>query len=63
MSSPSACGPGDGPVWQHVTVVKLAFVRKFFHPANPIGRYWNKSMARAGVAEDVASTEGMIGWR
>jgi hypothetical protein len=49
---------GDGPDAQPVTIVNRTFVRKFFHGANPIGRYLDQRMI-VGVVEDVAIAPGL----
>jgi hypothetical protein len=42
----------DAPDAQHVVVVNQTFARKFYHGANPIGRYLNKNMLIVGVVAD-----------
>ena len=42
----------DGPDAQHVVAVNRTFARKFFHGANPVGRYLNKNMLIVGVVAD-----------
>ena len=42
----------DGPDAQQVVVVNQTFARKFFHGANPAGRYLNKDMLIVGVVAD-----------
>jgi hypothetical protein len=42
----------DGPDAQQVVVVNQTFARKFFHGANPAGRYLNKDMLIIGVVAD-----------
>jgi macrolide transport system ATP-binding/permease protein len=42
----------DSPDAQHVVVVNRTFARKFFHGANPVGRYLNKDMLIVGVVAD-----------
>jgi macrolide transport system ATP-binding/permease protein len=49
---------GDGPDAQPVTIVNRTFVRKFFHGANPIGRYLDQRII-VGVVEDVAIAPGL----
>ena len=50
---------GDGPDGQHVAIVNRTFVRKFFHGANPVGRYVDKNTMIVGVVEDVAIAPGI----
>lgn len=51
----------DGPKAQHVVVVNQTFARKFFHGANPIGRYLQKNMIIVGVVADtVLSSAGRL---
>jgi hypothetical protein len=49
----------DGPDTQHVAIVNQAFVRKFFHGANPVGRHLDKNTMIVGVVEDVAVPPGV----
>jgi macrolide transport system ATP-binding/permease protein len=42
----------DGPDAQRVVVVDQTFARKFFHGANPVGRYLDKNMLIVGVVAD-----------
>jgi predicted permease len=49
----------DGPASQHVAIVNQTFVRKFFHGANPIGRYVDKDILIVGVVEDVIMAPGI----
>jgi predicted permease len=42
----------DAPDAQHVVVVNQTFARKFYHGANPVGRYLNKNMLIVGVVAD-----------
>ena len=49
----------DGPDAQHVAIVNRTFVRKFFHGANPVGRYVDKNTMIVGVVEDVAIPPGV----
>jgi predicted permease len=49
----------DGPDTQRVGIVNHMFVRKFFHGANPIGRYLDKDTMIVGVVEDVAMAPGI----
>ena len=45
----------DSPDAQHVVVVNQTFARKFFHGANPVGRYLNKNMLIVGVVGDTVA--------
>ncbi len=49
----------DGPDSQHVAIVNQTFARKFFHGANPVGRYLNKDTRIVGMVEDVAMAPGI----
>ena len=54
----------DGPGSQRVAIVNQTFVRKFFHRANPVGRYLNiddtnKERMIVGVVGDVAIVPGL----
>jgi macrolide transport system ATP-binding/permease protein len=49
----------DGTDSQHVAIVNQIFVRKFFHGANPVGRYVDKNTMIVGVVEDVAVPPGL----
>src|SRR4029077_14695579 len=49
----------DGPDTQRVAIVNQMFVRKFFHSANPVGRYLDKDTMIVGVVEDVAMAPGI----
>jgi predicted permease len=49
----------DRPDAQRVGIVNHMFVRKFFHGANPIGRYLDKDTMIVGVVEDVAMAPGI----
>ena len=49
----------DGPDAQQVAIVNQTFVRKFFHGANPVGRYVDKNTMIVGVVEDVAIAPGL----
>jgi len=49
----------DGPDSQRVGIVNRMFVRKFFHGANPVGRYLDKDTMIVGVVEDVAMAPGI----
>ena len=49
----------DGPDAQRVAIVNQTFVRKFFHGANPVGRYVDKDTRIVGVVEDVAIAPGV----
>jgi predicted permease len=44
----------DVPNGQPVAMVNQAFMRRFFHGANPVGRYLDKNRMIVGVVEDVA---------
>jgi predicted permease len=50
---------GDAPETQRVAIVNRMFVRKFFHDANPIGRYLDKDTRIVGVVGDVTMAPGM----
>jgi macrolide transport system ATP-binding/permease protein len=43
----------DSPDAQHVVIVNQTFARKFFHGADPVGRYLNKNMLIVGVVGDM----------
>jgi len=45
---------GDVLDAQPVAIVNQAFMRRFFHAANPVGRYLDKNRMIVGVVEDVA---------
>jgi len=49
----------DGPDAQHVAIVNRTFARKFFHGANPVGRFVNKNTMIVGVVEDVPIVPGV----
>jgi predicted permease len=49
----------DGPDTQRVAIVNQTFVRKFFHGANPVGRYLDKNMMIVGVVDDVPVPPGL----
>lgn len=49
----------DGPEKQQVAIVNQTFARKFFHGADPVGRYLNKGTRIVGVVEDVAMAPGI----
>ncbi len=49
----------DGPDAQRVAIVNQTFVRKFFHGANPVGRYLDKNMMIVGVVDDVPVPPGL----
>jgi predicted permease len=51
---------GDTPETQRVAIVNQMFVRKFFHGANPVGRYLNKDTRIVGVVGDVTMAPGMV---
>src|SRR5262245_29469731 len=42
----------DSPDAQHVVIVNRTFALKFFHGADPVGRYLNKNMLVVGVVGD-----------
>src|SRR5262249_28669091 len=42
----------DSPVTQQVVIVNRTFARKFFHGADPVGRYLNRNMLIVGVVGD-----------
>jgi predicted permease len=42
----------DSPDAQHVVIINRTFARKFFHGADPVGRYFNKNMLIVGVVGD-----------
>ena len=49
----------DGPDTQRVAIVNQMFARKFFHGANPVGRYLDKDTMIVGVVENVAMAPGI----
>jgi predicted permease len=49
----------DGAGGQHVAIVNQSFVRKFFHGANPVGRYLDKTTRIVGEVEDVQVAPGL----
>jgi predicted permease len=49
----------DGPDTEHVIIVNRTFARKFFHGADPVGRYLFKDTRIVGVVEDVAIAPGL----
>ena len=49
----------DGPDSQHVAIVNQTFARKFFHGANPVGRYLEKNTLIVGMVENVAIAPGL----
>ncbi len=49
----------DGPKTHRVAIVNRTFMRKFFHGANPVGRYLNRDTLIVGVVEDVAMAPGL----
>lgn len=49
----------DGPDSEHVAIVNQSFVRKFFHGANPVGRFVNKDKRVVGVINDVPVASGL----
>jgi predicted permease len=51
---------GDTPETQRVAIVNQMFGRKFFHGANPIGRYVDKDIRIVGVVGDVTMAPGMV---
>lgn len=46
----------DGPTTQPVVLVNQTFVRKFFHGANPVGRYLDKKMIVGVVGDTLVSS-------
>ena len=51
----------DSPDAQHVVAINQTFARKFFHAANPVGRYLNKNLLIVGiVADTVGSSAGRL---
>jgi hypothetical protein len=42
-----------------VAIVNRTFLRKFFHGADPVGRYADKNTMIVGVVEDVAIAPGL----
>jgi predicted permease len=49
----------DGPDAQSVAIVNQTFARKFFHGADPVGRYLDKKTRIVGMVEDVAIVPGL----
>jgi len=49
----------DGPATQRVVIVNQTFGRKFFHGANPVGRYLDKNMLIVGVVADTVLSSGL----
>ncbi len=49
-------GSTYGPAAQRVVVVNQTFASKFFHGANPVGRYLNKNMLIVGVVADTVQS-------
>jgi predicted permease len=49
----------DGPHTQRVAIINRMFAQKFFHGANPIGRYLDKDTRIVGVVESVAMEPGI----
>lgn len=49
----------DGPETQSVAIVNRTFARKFFHGANPVGRYLFKDTRIVGMVEDVSMAPGI----
>jgi predicted permease len=49
----------DGAASQRVAIVNQTFVRKFFHGANPVGRYVDKDAMIVGVVGDVIMAPGI----
>jgi putative ABC transport system permease protein len=47
-----AFADADSPDAQQVMIVNRTFARKFFHGADPVGRYLNKNMLIVGVVGD-----------
>ena len=51
----------DGPDTQPVVVINQTFARKFYHDANPVGRYLSKKLLIVGVVGDtVLSAAGRL---
>jgi macrolide transport system ATP-binding/permease protein len=46
----------DGPATQQVVIINQTFARKFFHGANPLGRYLDKNRIVGVVADTVLSS-------
>ncbi len=49
----------DGPDAQHVAIVNQTFAHRFFHGANPVGRYLGKNTLIVGMVENVAIAPGL----
>lgn len=49
----------DGPATENVGIVNQAFVRRYFHGANPVGRYIEKDTRIIGVVGDVTMAPGI----
>ena len=49
----------DGPDAQPVAIVNQTFARKFFHGANPVGRYLDQKTRIVGMVEDVPVVPGL----
>lgn len=49
----------DGPDTQRVAIVNQSFASKFFHGANPVGRYLDKDTRIVGQVESVAMAPGI----
>jgi hypothetical protein len=49
----------DGPDTQRVAIVNQAFARKFFHGADPVGRYIEKDTRIVGVVGNVTMAPGI----
>ncbi|HKW19646.1 MAG TPA: ABC transporter permease [Terriglobales bacterium] len=49
----------DGPNTQAVAIINQAFMRKFFHGENPVGRHMWGGVVVVGVVEDVAMAPGI----
>ena len=49
----------DGPDTQPVAIVNQTFARKFFHGADPVGRYLDKKTRIVGMVEDVVVAPGL----
>ena len=48
----------DGPTTQHVAIVNRSFAAKYFHGANPIGRYLMKDTVIVGMVDSVKIVPG-----
>jgi len=50
---------GDGANAAHVAIVNRTFMNKFYHGANPVGRYVDKDTRIVGVVADVMMAPGI----